>query len=123
MTARDAHPRRVKSRHPVARNSPDSVDRASYEIRIKGELHNEALASFAEFAASTRAPETILSGAIPDLFGLLRRLQSLGLELIEVRRLSEPSDSSRVERSPVEGDLLTSVSTDYGVTLRLVERS
>jgi hypothetical protein len=123
MTARDAHPRRVKSRHPVARNSRASVRPASYEIRIKGELHQQALASFAEFAASTRAPETILSGAIPDVFGLLRQLQSFGLELIEVRRVSEPTDPSRVERSPVEGDPLTSVSADHGVTLRLVERS
>jgi hypothetical protein len=113
----------VKSRHPVARNSHASVRPASYEIRINGELDNHALASLAEFAASTRPAETILSGAIPDLFGLLRQLQSFGLELIEVRRVSEPTEPSRVKRSPVEGDLLPSVSADHGVTLRLVERS
>jgi hypothetical protein len=112
----------VKPRHPAERDSSGSVAPASYEIRIKGELQQQALASFAEFVASTRAPETILSGATPDLFGLLRRIQSFGLELIEVRRLSEPTEPGRVERSPVERDLLTSVSADHGVTLRLVER-
>jgi hypothetical protein len=98
------------------------VGPASYEIRIKGELHTQALALFEDFAASTRSPETILSGAIPDLHGLLRRIRSFGLELIEVRRLSEPTDPGRVERSSVEADLLGSVSADHGVTLRLVER-
>lgn len=112
----------MKPRHPAARDIHNAVGRASYEIRIKGELHNQALAAFAEFAASTRPAETILSGAIPDLYGLLRRISSLGLELVEVRQLSEATDPGRVERSPVERDCVSPRPGDDGVTLRLVER-
>jgi hypothetical protein len=42
--------------------------------------------------------ETILHGPVRDqaeLHGLLRRLQALGLELIEVRRLPESSQGVR----------------------------
>ena len=69
---------------------------ASYEIRIKGRLGKPALASFGEFTASIKAPETILSGAIPDqraLHLLLERIGSLGLELIEVRQLEDSGDA------------------------------
>jgi len=67
-----------------------------YEIRIKGRLGEPTVAAFGGFSASIRAPETILSGAIPDqhaLLQLLDRLRSLGLELLEVRRLQDPGDN------------------------------
>ncbi len=68
----------------------------SYEIRIKGRLGEPTVAAFGGFSASVRAPETILSGAIADqhaLYQLLDRLRSLGLELLEVRRLQEPGEA------------------------------
>ena len=68
----------------------------SYEIRIKGRLGEPTVAAFGGFTASVRAPETVLSGAIPDqhaLYQLLDRLRSLGLELLEVRRLPDPADT------------------------------
>jgi len=98
---------------------------ASYEIRIKGELRQPVLAFFGDFAAVTRAPETVLSGALSDqqaLHRVLQRIQSLGLELIAVRRLSEPSES-RIQRSPVEaGCDSPPLRDDGGVTLRLAVR-
>jgi len=36
----------------------------------------------------------VLTGVLPDqsaLYGVLNRLQALGLELVEVRRLAEPA--------------------------------
>jgi hypothetical protein len=69
---------------------------ASYEIRIKGRLGKPVLASLGDFSASVKAPETILSGAIPDqhsLHLLLERIGSLGLELLEVRQLHDSSDT------------------------------
>lgn len=98
--------------------------RATYEIRIKGELRRPVLASLGEFAASTRAPETVLSGALADqhaLYRVLERVQALGLELIAVRRLSERSES-RIRESSVEAGCDSPPLRDDGVTLRLAVR-
>jgi hypothetical protein len=62
----------------------------SYEIRIRGRLSDSLLAAFEGLAASVEPAETVLHGPVRDqqaLYGLLDRIQSLGLELVEVRRL------------------------------------
>jgi hypothetical protein len=64
----------------------------SYEIRIKGRLSGSLLAVFEGMTTSVEPGATVLHGAVRDqaaLYGLLDRVQSLGLELIEVRRLPE----------------------------------
>jgi hypothetical protein len=97
---------------------------ASYEIRIKGELRPPVLAFFGDFAAATRAPETVLSGALSDqnaLHRVLGRIQALGLELIAVRRISESAES-RIQRPPVEAGCDSSQTRDDAVTLRLAVR-
>jgi hypothetical protein len=114
----------VKPRHPTQRNSARTVASASYEIRIKGELRQPVLAALGDFDASTTAPETVLSGALPDqhaLHRVLQRLQSLGLELIAVRRLSGPGES-RIRTSSVEAGCDSPPLRDDGVTLRLAVR-
>jgi hypothetical protein len=61
-----------------------------YEIRIKGRLSDNLSSAFEDFTASVKPAETIMRGPVRDqseLQGLLARIQSLGLELIEVRRL------------------------------------
>jgi hypothetical protein len=73
------------------------VTPASYEIRIKGRIGEPALATFGNLDASLRPAETVLRGVIQDqaaLHGLLDRIQSLGLELIEIRQLEEPGAPS-----------------------------
>jgi hypothetical protein len=70
-----------------------SVRTASYEIRIKGRMSAQLLSAFEGMDATVRSVETVLRGPVLDqaaLHGLLDRIQGLGLELIEVRRLSEP---------------------------------
>jgi hypothetical protein len=65
----------------------------SYEIRIKGMVGDPVLACFGDLDASIRPAETVLRGPIADqaaLHGLLDRIQSLGLELIELRQVQEP---------------------------------
>lgn len=67
-----------------------------YEFHVRGELSEATLAAFADFQATTRDGETILSGEVPDqaaLFGILYRIEALGIQLIEVRR-------AQAERSP-----------------------
>ena len=66
-----------------------------YEIHIKGRVSEQLLSVFEGMEASEQSVETVLRGPVPDqaaLHGLLDRIQALGLELIEVRRLSEPSE-------------------------------
>jgi len=70
----------------------------SYEIRIKGRLSDSLLAVFEGLTASVEPVEpveTVLHGPVQDqaaLYGLLDRIQALGLELVEVRRLPDMPD-------------------------------
>jgi hypothetical protein len=75
----------------------------SYEIRIKGRLSESLLGAFEGLTATVEPVETVLHGAVQDqssLHGLLDRIQSLGLELVEIRRLPEPADESTAELEP-----------------------
>ena len=63
---------------------------ASYEIRIRGRLTEPLLSSFEGMTSTFEPVETILHGPVRDqaeLHGLIDRIQALGLELVEVRRL------------------------------------
>ena len=63
---------------------------ASYEIHIRGRVGAELIAAFEGLQADVKPVETVLHGEIVDqaaLHGVLDRVQALGLELIEVRRL------------------------------------
>lgn len=67
---------------------------AAYEIRIKGGLSEQLLAAFEGMDSTVCSAETVLRGPPLDqaaLHGLLDRVQALGLELIEVRRLPDSS--------------------------------
>jgi hypothetical protein len=63
-----------------------------YEIRIKGRVSRAVLDSFERLDSDVEPVETVLHGPVRDqaeLHGLLDRIQALGLELIEVRRLPQ----------------------------------
>src|SRR5438477_354326 len=64
-----------------------------YEIRIKGKLSATLQSTFEGMSAEFEPVETILSGVLEDqaaLYGVLEHVQSLGLELVEVRRVASP---------------------------------
>jgi hypothetical protein len=67
----------------------------TFEIHVRGSVPPEAYEDF-EYLTSTPIPaSTMLRGRVPDqaaLFGVLLRLQALGLELIEVRRIDPSRD-------------------------------
>jgi hypothetical protein len=65
---------------------------AEYEIRVKGRLSDSRCTALEDFTASVTPAETVMRGELRDqaeLHGVLERIQSLGLELIEVRRLDD----------------------------------
>jgi hypothetical protein len=66
--------------------SPDP----SYQIRVRGRVSPALLESFEGMSSEVEPVETVLHGPVRDqaeLHGLLDRIQALGLELVEVRRL------------------------------------
>lgn len=70
---------------------------ARYEIRVRGHL-DEALATSLppHFSAELSPAETLLHGEGVDqsaLHGVLDRLEQLGIELLEVRRLPDDDPS------------------------------
>jgi hypothetical protein len=69
---------------------PIRVPQTTYEIRIKGRVSRALLASFEGMESDLEPVETVLHGPVRDqaeLHGVIDRIQALGLELIEVRRL------------------------------------
>ena len=81
--------------HPLTRDDAGvSAPAPRYEIRVRGRVSEAALSTFEGMDADLAPAETVLHGPVTDqakLHGLLDRIQSLGLELIEVRRLP-PAD-------------------------------
>jgi hypothetical protein len=69
------------------------VTDSTYEIRIRGRMSAALLDSFQGMESAIEPVETVLHGPVRDqaeLHGLIDRVQALGLELIEVRRLPRP---------------------------------
>ena len=63
-----------------------------YEIRIRGRVSQTVLDTFDQMQSSVEQVETILHGPVRDqaeLHGIIERVQALGLELIEIRRLPD----------------------------------
>lgn len=68
--------------------------KARYEIRVGGRLGDMIRSAFPELRARAQDGDTILSGVFADqaaLYGVLTQIETLGLELIEVRRQLPPA--------------------------------
>jgi hypothetical protein len=68
-----------------------------YEIRVAGTLPPEALLDFEQLNASVEPVGTMVHGVLPDqaaLYGLLTRLEALGAQVLEVRRLHDREGSA-----------------------------
>ena len=69
-----------------------AVSSPSYEIRVAGVLPLEVLLDFDQLTASVEPVETVVHGPLRDqaaLNGLLARLETLGVEIREIRRQYE----------------------------------
>jgi hypothetical protein len=63
-----------------------------YEIHVRGRLSDALLPAFPELTSRVLPVETVLTGPVEDqsaLLGLLERVESLGLELLEIRQLPD----------------------------------
>jgi hypothetical protein len=66
------------------------VSSSYYEIRVAGVLPPEALLDFDRLTASVEPVETVVHGSLRDqaaLQGFLARLETFGVQVLEVRRL------------------------------------
>ena len=60
----------------------------TYEIRVRGHLGPRMLRAFEALSAEREGEDTLLTGYLPDqaaLYGVIARLEALGLELVELR--------------------------------------
>ena len=60
----------------------------TYEIRVRGRLGPRLLRAFEALSAQPQGEDTLLKGYLPDqaaLYGVIARLEALGLELVELR--------------------------------------
>jgi len=67
----------------------------NYEIRVAGLVPDDVLEEIENVRATIQPVGTILRGTVQDqaaLHGVINRLQGLGLELVEVRRLLDGSE-------------------------------
>ena len=67
----------------------DHAEGTYYEIHVRGMLSDRLLMAFPGFHPRAQGGDTVLVGALSDqaaLHGTLERIESLGLELLEIRR-------------------------------------
>jgi hypothetical protein len=73
----------------MAEPTTDRIQSPGYEIRVRGILGDRLLTAFPDLVGVTDHGDTLLVGPLPDqsaLHGVLGQIESLGLELLEVRR-------------------------------------
>ena len=61
-----------------------------YTIRVKGQLGPTALSAFPSMMSELRGGETVLTGLLQDrsaVFGAVAQIETLGLELLELRQI------------------------------------
>jgi len=62
-----------------------------YEIRVRGRLGETICSAFPDLHARPGGDDTVLAGMLADqaaLYGVLAEIEALGLELIELRRIT-----------------------------------
>jgi len=79
------------------------VSSSYYEIRVSGVLPPEALLDFDRLTAEVEPVETVLHGPIRDqaaLNGLLARLETFGVQVLEIRRLHQQDPRGTHQQDP-----------------------
>jgi hypothetical protein len=75
-------------------------DPVLYQFRVNGHLGPTLLTAFPALVSRLQGTETVLTGLLPDaaaLYGVLAQIESLGLDLLKVRKIRpEPTDSREI---------------------------
>jgi hypothetical protein len=74
-----------------------------YRIVVRSELTDRYVSAFEGMEMETKNGQTILSGEVkdqPHLFGILNRINGLGLELLSVQAMPEARPSTERDRDP-----------------------
>jgi hypothetical protein len=74
-----------------------------YEIRVRGRLGQTLRAAFPSLRVRTQAHETVLSGPLADraaLYGVLAEIETLGLELLELRQVAPDPQPAPIRPAP-----------------------
>ena len=68
---------------------------ALYVIRINGDLGATVLSAFPAMAPRRHGPHTVLTGLLDRsaLYGVLAEIEALGLDLLEIRKLTPSRES------------------------------
>jgi hypothetical protein len=81
-------------------HGPMGDDPVLYQFRINGHLGPTLLTAFPALVSRRQGTETVLTGLLPDvaaLYGLLAEFDALGLDLLELRKISPgPADSQEI---------------------------
>jgi hypothetical protein len=76
------------------------MEPALYAIRISGHLGATLLSAFPAIVAEQQGPVTVLRGVLDQaaLHGVLAEIETLGLDLVEVRQLSPDARNLQKEQ-------------------------
>jgi hypothetical protein len=84
--------------NPPAERPETSPVRALYQLRVAGPIPADLIRDLEGLRTSVEPAETVLYGTLADqsaLFGLLARIHDLGLQLLEVRRMTDLGTSGK----------------------------
>jgi hypothetical protein len=80
-----------------------------YRIVVRSELNGRYAVAFEGMEMEARDGDTVLTGRVidqPQLYGILERINGLGLELLSVEALSDDANpSARENREPEDPEL------------------
>jgi hypothetical protein len=80
-----------------------------YRIIVRSELSDTYAVAFEGMEMDTKSGETVLTGKVidqPHLYGIIDRINGLGLELLSVQALPEDAHrSAKGNRDPEESEL------------------
>ena len=71
-----------------------------YEIRVRGHLGTRMRRAFPALRARPQGEDTLLTGHLPDqaaVYGVIARLEALGLDLLELRRLTQDEAQAKTK--------------------------
>jgi hypothetical protein len=89
--------------------------RARYEVRVSGRLSERVRSAFIAMDFRPVPPQTIMFGGLieqSDLYALLAQCSAMGLEVVSLERLPDPSDAPA--RSPAGDEAATVGCVDPG---------